>query len=106
MTSTTYETLALEEQGSGVLVIRLNRPKVANALNTQMARDLHGLFDHLASGASEYRCLILTGAGPTFCSGADLKERRSPMKTGGDSICFSNAPSTPLSTVRSQSLPQ
>jgi enoyl-CoA hydratase/carnithine racemase len=35
-----FETLALAEAAPHVLIVRLNRPEVANALNTRMGRDL------------------------------------------------------------------
>ncbi|WP_368420058.1 hypothetical protein [Rhodovarius sp.] len=37
-----FETLALAEAAPHVLIVRLNRPEVANALNTRMGRDLLG----------------------------------------------------------------
>src|SRR3954465_4181435 len=70
-----YATLALEPQGR-VLVVRLNRPEVLNALNTQMGRDLYDLWTRLTAEPGDTRCVILTGAGErAFCAGADLKER-------------------------------
>ena len=69
-----YETLRLEEHPGAVLLATINRPEVANAFNTQAARDLLELLRSL--GTSEARCLALTGAGDrAFCAGADLKER-------------------------------
>jgi enoyl-CoA hydratase/carnithine racemase len=53
----------------------MNRPQAANALNTQMGRDVLDLFSKLAE-RREVRCVILTGAGERhFCAGGDLKER-------------------------------
>ena len=76
MSTTRFETLACEEPSPGVLLVRLNRPEAANALNTQMGRDLHALFWGLILDPGETRCLVLTGApAKAFCAGADLKER-------------------------------
>ena len=76
MIKQTYETLLLERPETHVLVVTLNRPDVANAFNTQMARDLVHLFEDLAMDAGDTRCVILTGAGErAFCAGGDLKER-------------------------------
>ena len=73
---TRYQTLALEQPAPQVLLIRLNRPEAANAINTQMGHDLLALFDALCAGPAAYRCLILTGAGDkAFCAGGDLKQR-------------------------------
>ncbi|MFH5927415.1 enoyl-CoA hydratase/isomerase family protein [Roseomonas xinghualingensis] len=75
-TVNTAETLLLEEVGDGVLIITLNRPSAANALNLSMSNALAGIFAGLAAEPGRYRCLVLTGAGErVFCAGADLKER-------------------------------
>jgi enoyl-CoA hydratase/carnithine racemase len=72
----TYVTLATSLPEPHVLVVTLNRPEVANALSSQMGRDLLDLWTGLTEDAGEIRCVILTGAGDrVFCAGADLKER-------------------------------
>ena len=71
-----YATLALEPRGEHLLVVRLNRPEVLNALNTQMGADLLDLWTRLTADPRALRCLVLTGVGEkAFCAGADLKER-------------------------------
>jgi len=71
-----YQTLVLEQRGEHVLLVRLNRPEVLNALNTQMGRELLELWTRLAAEPGQLRCVVLTGAGErAFCAGADLKER-------------------------------
>jgi enoyl-CoA hydratase len=71
-----HETLELEKRGEHVLMVRLNRPEVLNALNTQMGRDLFDLWTRLTAEPGELRCVVLTGTGErAFCAGADLKER-------------------------------
>jgi enoyl-CoA hydratase/carnithine racemase len=70
-----YPTLACETPSAGVLLVTLNRPDAANALDTQMGRDLFDLFSGLIFDAGAVRCVALTGAGRHFCAGGDLKER-------------------------------
>jgi len=71
-----YQTLAVETVQPGLLRVTLDRPQAANALNTQMARDLLALWSGLAADPGDVRCVVLTGAGErAFCAGADLKER-------------------------------
>jgi len=71
-----YETLATSTSEPNILVVTLNRPEVANAINTQMGRDLLDLWTRLTEDASDIRCIILTGSGDRiFCAGGDLKER-------------------------------
>lgn len=73
----TYETLLLSEPAPHVLQITLNRPEVANAMNTQMGLDLHAAFDWLCANPGAYRCVVFTGTGDkAFCAGGDLKQRQ------------------------------
>lgn len=59
-----------------MLLARLNRPEVANALNTQMGRDLLALWTHLTAEPGDIRCVVFTATGgKVFCAGGDLKER-------------------------------
>ena len=71
-----FETLATEIVDQHVLMVRLNRPEVLNAINTQMGHDLLALWTQLTVDAGSLRCVILTGSGErAFCAGGDLKER-------------------------------
>ncbi len=72
-----FETLLVESIDERLLSVTLNRPKAANAFNTQMVRDLYQLFEQISLASEPVRCIILTGAGTrAFCAGADLKERK------------------------------
>jgi enoyl-CoA hydratase/carnithine racemase len=54
----------------------LNRPEVANALNTQMGRDLLGFFDEINAAPAPVTTMQRACAGErAFCAGGDLKER-------------------------------
>jgi enoyl-CoA hydratase len=56
--------------------VTLNRPEVANAMNTQMGLDLLEVFDGFCAAPNKQRCIVITGAGPkAFCAGGDLKQR-------------------------------
>src|SRR6202165_273635 len=75
--SGTYETLQVEDQGGGLTVATLNRPDVANAMNTQMGRDLLAFFDPVNADPLACSAIVVTGAGDkAFCAGGDLKERQ------------------------------
>jgi enoyl-CoA hydratase/carnithine racemase len=72
----TYDTLQTAEPQPHTLLVTLNRPEIANAMNTQMGLDLLALFDSINAAPNKQRCIVLTGAGPrAFCAGGDLKER-------------------------------
>ncbi|MGY6536174.1 MAG: enoyl-CoA hydratase-related protein [Pararhodobacter sp.] len=63
-----YKTLIVTEE-DGIGLIRLNRPTLMNALNSQMRAELlHAVSDL----GARMRVLVLTGEGRAFCSGQDL----------------------------------
>lgn len=73
---TNYQTLEIIRHKNHILVVKLNRPDFANALNTQMGLDLRDLWRDLYVDQDNVRCIVLTGAGKkAFCAGGDLKER-------------------------------
>jgi len=71
-----YETVRAEDRGGGLVLLTLNRPQAANAMNTQMGRDLLAFFDEVNGAPNRVRAIAVTGAGErAFCAGGDLKER-------------------------------
>ncbi len=56
----------------GVAVLTLNRPEARNAVNGELAQAVEASLDALEADAS-VNAVVLTGAGSTFCAGADLK---------------------------------
>ena len=68
-----YETIILERK-EGVGYLTLNRPDRANTISFQLMREVVSAMDEVEAD-SEYRVVILTGAGPKhFCGGADLRD--------------------------------
>lgn len=68
-----FETLLYEER-NGVAWVTLNRPKVYNAFNAVMQRELYELWRGLRRNDA-VRCIVLTGAGDkAFCTGIDRTE--------------------------------
>jgi enoyl-CoA hydratase/carnithine racemase len=65
-------TLLIEDKGN-VRIITLNRPEKRNALDTALTRDLLEAL-RTADAEAGMHCVVLTGAGPGFCAGADLSE--------------------------------
>jgi 2-(1,2-epoxy-1,2-dihydrophenyl)acetyl-CoA isomerase len=61
----------VERDGSGIVLVTLNRPATKNAVTQDGWIDLRQAFDEIAVTASD-RVVILTGADGNFCSGADL----------------------------------
>ncbi|HEY7665946.1 MAG TPA: enoyl-CoA hydratase/isomerase family protein [Xanthobacteraceae bacterium] len=62
------------ELADGIATITLNRPDSRNALNRAMCEDL--LAAAAAATADDAGVVLVRGAGPVFCAGADLKERK------------------------------
>ncbi|WP_309644420.1 enoyl-CoA hydratase [Phenylobacterium sp.] len=67
-----YETLIVETTDA-VTLIKLNRPKALNALNSQLLAELCAALD-AAEADDGVRCLVLTGSERAFAAGADIKE--------------------------------
>lgn len=57
----------------GVATITLDSPANRNALSRQLVTELNEALDRAEQ--PDVRAVVLTHAGPVFCSGADLKER-------------------------------
>lgn len=65
-----YKTLLVDKR-DGVATITLNRPERLNALSPELMQELLSALEDIDADAT-IRCLMLTGAGRGFCSGADL----------------------------------
>ncbi|HET8843754.1 MAG TPA: enoyl-CoA hydratase/isomerase family protein, partial [Ktedonobacteraceae bacterium] len=66
-----YKDLLVQQDG-GVLTITMNRPEVLNAVSESML-DMLGEVLEEAAREDAVRCIVLTGAGRAFGSGADLR---------------------------------
>ncbi len=67
----TAQTVVVEQDEPGVVVVWLDRPERGNAFTWQMQADLH---DALATADADeaVRAVVVTGRGRTFSTGADL----------------------------------
>ena len=62
----------LDLDAEGVGRLRLNRPEASNGMDVPFLRALHDAV-LAAYGAARLRVLLLTGEGPNFCAGGDVK---------------------------------
>ncbi|MCG5214219.1 enoyl-CoA hydratase-related protein [Streptosporangium soli] len=69
------ERLVHRETKGGVATITLDSPRNRNALSVRLLGDLEDRLNW-AIADDDVRVIVLTGTGPVFCSGADLKEQR------------------------------
>ncbi|MDQ4146024.1 MAG: enoyl-CoA hydratase [Actinomycetota bacterium] len=67
-----FETLEWEQDGQ-VVTITMNRPEKKNAMSWVMFEEIGRAFEFVATD-NDVRCVVLTGAGDAFCSGADLTD--------------------------------
>lgn len=63
---------ALTERRGNILIITLNRPEARNAVNGAVSTAVGDALQQ-AQDDPEVRAVVLTGNGPSFCAGADLK---------------------------------
>jgi enoyl-CoA hydratase len=72
-----FATLNIDRPHQHVMLVTINRPAAANALDTQCGTDIMTLLESFSLAAADTRCIVVTGAGDrAFCAGADLKERK------------------------------
>jgi len=76
---------ALIERDGATVIITMNRPRRYNALSGAM---LIRMYDAMADASTDpdVRCIILTGAGGNFSSGADLKAMAGDSDDGDTEI--------------------
>ncbi|WP_428483561.1 crotonase/enoyl-CoA hydratase family protein [Rhodopila sp.] len=67
-----FEQITYEIRGT-TAILTLNRPERRNALNAKLLRELHAALLE-ADEHNAVHCVVLRGAGPHFCAGADLNE--------------------------------
>lgn len=61
----------LQIDNRGIATVTMNRPELHNAFNDEMISELINCFRELEINSS-VRLVVLTGAGKSFCAGADL----------------------------------
>jgi enoyl-CoA hydratase len=67
------DPLLVDRPSNDIVVLRLNRPDVRNALNLEVRTRLADEIIHYGTDA-QARCLIITGSDTVFAAGADIGE--------------------------------
>jgi enoyl-CoA hydratase/carnithine racemase len=73
------------ERLDGVLTVTLNRPHRLNALNWGLRLGLEALWAD-TRGDDSIRCVVVTGSGSGFCSGADTEDLAGPRVARGEDL--------------------
>jgi enoyl-CoA hydratase len=84
------DDVVLTEVTDGIAVITLNRPEARNAIDHALGARLPEVVAEL-DARDDVAVMILTGADPAFCAGADLKELGSREGTGADALSVYDA---------------
>jgi enoyl-CoA hydratase len=72
--TTTYENVLVDRVDGGVGIVTLNRPRVLNALNFDLTRELDAVLTDFENDP-DIRAVVITGAGEkAFSAGADIHE--------------------------------
>ena len=69
-----FECASLEIDGV-VAILSLNHPEVLNALSAEMLEGMTAALDAIAKASPAIRCLVITGTGRAFSTGANLQGR-------------------------------
>ncbi|MDP6689344.1 MAG: enoyl-CoA hydratase/isomerase family protein [Alphaproteobacteria bacterium] len=65
--------LVLRSDEDGIATLTLNRPDALNALSPNLFVELRGHVESIAGDPDNVGCVVLRGAGRSFCAGNDLK---------------------------------
>ena len=71
----------------GIGILTLNRPAVRNAIDDAMRTDLLAALDRAARDPA-IRALVVTGAGPAFCAGGDIKGMKARLDAPSGDVAF------------------
>ena len=74
-----FKHVTLDFDGS-VAILRLDHQEVMNAVSMDMLGGLSDALDAIEEKKGEVRCVVLTGAGRAFCTGANLQGRNNQSK--------------------------
>ena len=79
----------LREMRDGAAWIKLNRPQNRNALSAVLVNEL---FDHIQDALADdaVRSIVITGADPAFCAGADLKSPPGQIIDGQRAVSYTD----------------
>ena len=86
--------LVLTSYTDGIAVITINRPEARNAVNRAVADEVARAVDELDS-REDLVVGVITGAGGTFCAGADLKALAAGERSGIPGRGFCGVTETP-----------
>ena len=101
----TDEQTVICTRDGGLATVTMNRPEQRNGITGRMMRQLHATLSELAED-STVQAVVFTGAGRSFCVGADLKhyssgavDEGSPPETFQISVLLHEMPAVTVAAV-------
>ena len=82
MDATAADLILIDKPRPHTTVITLNRPERMNSMAFELMDPLHDAFDRVAED-NDTSCVVLTGVGRGFCSGADTQDSQPPSNIDG-----------------------
>ena len=84
--ATTYTDIILDVQ-NGIATITFNRPEVRNPLGGILRDEFSDAITEISKQAGKtISAVVLTGAGPAFCAGGDIRVLQEMIKKGPDAM--------------------
>lgn len=100
-----FNTIKVTIDTRGVATLLLNRPERHNAMNDELIREVTEAA-RLLDADPKVRCVVLTGAGESFCAGGDLKWMQGILNsTRAERVADSAKLATMLRTLNELSKP-
>jgi enoyl-CoA hydratase/carnithine racemase len=84
------QTIKVARAGA-IVTIRLNRPRVVNAINSTMETELYATL-RACDADDEVKCVLLTAEGPHFSSGHDIRQLAEEIVTGAEPATLDGKP--------------
>ncbi|ACI64414.1 predicted protein, partial [Thalassiosira pseudonana CCMP1335] len=75
--------ILLPQSRKHAILVTINRPSKKNCFNTAVCNELAAVFHNVAEEVRQ-SAVIFTGAGPSFCAGADLSNPPNPLHQSSD----------------------
>ncbi|HUK59211.1 MAG TPA: enoyl-CoA hydratase [Stellaceae bacterium] len=93
------EPVLLRHDADGIAFLTLNRPQQRNALSVTLLAALQDAIDAIARDDS-VKVVVISGTGPAFCAGHDLKEMRANPGRSNYETLFEQCSRVMMSLVR------
>jgi enoyl-CoA hydratase len=92
----TGSALVLTHHEDDVVVLTLNRPDKRNAFDAEMMKQFA---ESYRAACRDTGCVVITGADPAFCAGADLRADADALKNSGYPVGWQEIVDSPVPVI-------